>query len=409
MHENMKYDNPFATSRMMLAYLVFTAAISLSRAMASSPIAATAVAAGEQPAAKSPDVAPLGRIVASLGKREVILESGRYGLKYFPDECLAFVQTKPQVRLLMAADKSTFLLAGRDMKSLGLRGEVLKPGRPGSFDNGYAGIGGVVRDLRTGQLVAFYHAEDHEGMRPIPGGIPGFYCCVALAVSADNGTIFHKLGPIITSSLPKNVKGGSDQGCGDMCAVGTADHRYVYVYYCDHSRIDNRGVQICMSRCPVEDAGRTDGWRKYYHGAFAEPGLGGKDTPVMSAQAMGADAIFPQVAFVPELRRYVMVFSIIAYQELGPNTPARQSGIYIAHSRDGIHWSQPTQLLRIHSVPAGLGREVGWHPVLLLSAVDGDSAKGWLYYSYSERWGHMPPQKPHYLVGQPITLSIGKE
>ena len=270
----MKYDNPFATNRMMLAFLVSTVAISLSGVMASSPIAATAVAAAEQPAAKSPDGAPLGRIVTSLGKREVILESGRYGLKYFPDECLAFVQTTPKIRLLMAAGKSTFLLEGRDMKSLVLRGEVLKPGRPGSFDNGYAGIGGVVRDPRTGQLLAFYHAEDHEGMRPIPGGIPGFYCCVALAVSTDNGTTFRKLGPIIKSSLPKDVKGRSDQGCGDMCVVGTADHRFVYVYYCDHSRIDNRGVQICMARCPIEDAGRTDRWRKYYQGAFDRAGLG---------------------------------------------------------------------------------------------------------------------------------------
>ncbi len=101
-----------------------------------------------------------------------------------------------------------------------------------------------------------------------------------------------------------------------------------YVYYCDHSRIDNRGVQICMARCPIEDAERTDLWRKYYQSAFDRPGLGGKDTPVMSAQAMGADAIFPQVTFVPELRRYIMVFSTIVYRELGPGMQARQSGIY---------------------------------------------------------------------------------
>jgi hypothetical protein len=347
-----------------------------------------------------------GHITASLGKREVILASGQHGLEYFPDECLAFIQTSPQIRLLMAADKSTILLVGRDMKSLVPRGEALKPGRPGSFDNGYAGIGGVVRDPRTGQLFAFYHAEDHEGLRPIRGGIPGFYCCVALAVSHDNGTSFRKLGPIIKSHQPKDVKGRSDQGCGDLCAAADADHRYVYVYYCDHSRIDNRGVQICLARCPIEDVERTERWRKYYDGMFNRPGLGGKDTPVMSAQVMGADAIFPQVTFVPGLRCYVMVFSTIVYRELGPGKQAQQSGIYIAHSEDGIHWSKPTQLIHIHSVPEGLGTEIGWHPALLLSAVEGGTAKGWLYYSYSERWGHKLPQKPHYLVGQPITFSI---
>ncbi len=76
------------------------------------------------------------KIEASLGKREVILESGRYGLKCFPDECLAFVQIMPTIRLLMAAGVSTSLLEGRDMRSLVLRGLVLKPGKPGSFDNG---------------------------------------------------------------------------------------------------------------------------------------------------------------------------------------------------------------------------------------------------------------------------------
>ena len=349
---------------------------------------------------------PTGRIVASLGKREIILESGQHGLKYFPDECLAFVQTTPHIRVLMAAGVSTHLLEGQNMKSLASRGEVLRPGKPGSFDNGYAGVSGVIRDPRTGQLFAFYHAEDHEGMQPIPGGIPGFYCCVALAVSNNNGTSFRKLGPVIRGSLPKDVKGRSDQGCGDLCVAADADHRYVYVYYCDHSRIDNRGVQICLARCSVEDVGKAGPWKKYYRGAFEEPGLGGKETPVVSAQAMLADAIFPQVTFVPELHCYVMVFNIIVYRELGPEMQARQSGIYIAHSQDGIHWSKPTQLIRIHSVPEGLGTEIGWHPALLLSAVEGGFARGWLYYSYSERWGHKPPQKPHYLVGQPITFSM---
>jgi hypothetical protein len=156
----------------------------------------------------------------------------------------------------------------------------------------------------------------------------------------------------------------------------------------------------------MADAGRTDRWRKYHHGAFEEPGRGGKETPVLSAQAMRADALFPQVTFVRELRRYVMVFNILVYGELGHDAKPEQSGLYIACSPDGIRWSKPTHLIRIHSIPAGLGREIGWHPALLLSIVDNSSAKGWLYYSYSESWGHRAPQKPHYLVGQPITFSI---
>ena len=372
---------------------------------------AASVAWADPPSAKQTpggSTAPTGRIVASLGEREVILESGQYGLKYFPDECLAFVQTTPPIRVLMAASVSTSLLEGRDMKSLVPLGQVLKPGKPGSFDNGYAGISGVARDPGTGELLAFYHAEDHEGMQPIPGGIPGFYCCIGLAASKNNGASFRKLGPVITGSLAKDVKGRSDQGCGDLCVVADAQNRYLYVYYTDHSRIDNRGVQICVARCAMEDAARTDRWRKYYHEGFEEPGLGGKDTPVISAQPMWADAIFPQATFVKQLHSYVMVFNITVYREFSQETKPEQSGMYIASSHDGIHWSKPTQLIRIRSI-ATIGKEVGWHPTLLLSAVEGGSAKGWLYYSYSESWGHKAQQKPHYLVGQPITFSIAKE
>ena len=102
----------------------------------------------------------------------------------------------------------------------------------------------------------------------------------------------------------------------------------------------------------------------------------------MSAQAMRADAIFPHVTFVEKLNRYVMVFNIIAYKEVANPAQPEQSGMYMAYSCDAIHWSKPTQLIRIHSIPAGLGKEIGWHPTL---------------------------QKPHYLVGQPITFSIVEE
>jgi len=352
----------------------------------------------------SADVLPSERIAASLGKREVVSAPGLLGLKYFPDECPAFIQTTPTLRVLMAAGNSTCLLEGRDMQSLALLGRVLLPGKPGSFDNGYAGVCGTAR--ATGdELLAFYHAEDHEGMPPIPGGIPGFYCCAAAAISKDNGASFEKLGPVVTGALPKDLKGRADQGCGDLCIVPDAKHRYLFMYYSDHSRVDNRGVQICMARCALEDAEKTDGWRKYHNGSFDEPGLGGKDAPVLSARAMGADAIFPQVTFVPQFRRYVMVLNITVYREFGPGLEAHKSGIYIACSRDGICWSAPTQLLAIRSIIIP-GKEVGWHPALLLSNVEGNSAKGWLYYSYSESWGHKPPQKPHYLVGHPITFSI---
>jgi len=348
------------------------------------------------------------RLMARLGRRESLLTPGQYGLKYFPDQGLAFVRATPPLRVLLAAGVSTSLLEGPDMKSLVARGPVLQPGPRGAFDNGYAGIAGVVRQPGRDDWLAFYHAEDHEGLPPIPGGIPGFYCAVGLAVSQDEGASFRKIGPVITSARAKDVNGRADQGCGEPCVTVSADGRQLYVYYSDHSRVAGRGVQICLARCPLQAATAIDRWRKYGDGGFDQPGLGGQDTPVLSGQAGQADALFPHVSLVREFQCYLMVFNLVVYRELSPDAQPRQSGIYLASSPDGIRWSRPTQLLAIRSIAAP-GQEVGWHPTLLLSAVEGGVAKGWLYYAYSENWGHQAPQRPHYLVGQPITLSIAAE
>ena len=141
-------------------------------------------------------------------------------------------------------------------------------------------------------------------------------------------------------------------------------------------------------------------WKKYYEGGFDEPGLGGRDTPVLSGLGTGADAIFPQVSYAEALGEYLMVFNLNYYRELAAEGPAR-SGIYTAVSTDGVHWSPPTQVLRAYAV-AQTDREVAWHPTILW---DGKGQPGgWLVYGYSPRWGHGGGRKAHYLAGQRIVF-----
>lgn len=346
-----------------------------------------------------------GQITAHLGARKTLMHDGQGGLRYFPDGAMAVLQTRPQYRVLLAAGVSSWLLEGHSLDALAPVKKVLAPGDKGTFDNGYAGIGGACEDAASGELLAFYHAEDQEGMGQIPGGIPGFYCSIALAVSKDSGTTFTKLGPVITSHAPKNLRGMHDQGCGEACVVADASGRWLFAYYTDHSRAGKRGVQICLARCAVADKGRPGSWRKFFDGAFVEPGLTGKDTPVMSATAMRADALFPHVSYSKPLRKYVMVFNIHVYREFAGSVPPKLSGIHVAFSDDGVSWSKPEQLIAIQSI-AALDREVGWHPTLIWS--DGASADGWLCYSYSERWGHNAGRTPHYLVGHPISFSVNR-
>ena len=307
--------------------------------------------------------ASIGPVSVKLGQPETVLGDRQHGLRYFPDERIAVVRTRPDCRLLLAAGVDSVLLEGKTMETLASSKVVLKPGKAGDFDNGYAGIGCVWR-APSGELLAFYHAEDHEGMKALPNGVPGFYCRVALAVSPDDEATFRKVGPLLSGQLAKEAQGASDQGVGEPCVLAEPSGKYLYAYYTSHERVKGRGVQICMARCPLADAKKSDAWRKWHAGDFTEPGLGGRDTPVVTSNRDNADALFPDVQFVPAWRRFVMVFCVNAWRE---RNEAERSGIYLAFSDDGIHWPQGA-MKQIWKVPtvAAIGREVAWHPTLIL-------------------------------------------
>ncbi len=327
-----------------------------------------------------------------LGPPETVLADQALGLRAFPDGALAVLQTKPQARVILAAGISSVLLEGPDISKLNKSTTVLQPGKTNEFDNGYAGISSIV-PTKTGELLAFYHAEDQTGMPTIGGGIPGFYCHIGMAISRDDGLTFEKRGPILSGHAPKNLKGLSDQGVGEPWVMPEPTGEYLYAYYTAHERLDGRGVDIALARCPVKDALTPGKWQKLQAGKFTEPGLGGQDTPILTG-GLDADAIFPQVFYLPQTRQFAMTFCINAWKEGGA---AERSGLYLAFSTDGINWPRE-RIQQIWKVPvvAREGKEVAWHPTFLPDEPGG--THGWLYYSYSQNWGWTPPAKPHYLA-----------
>jgi hypothetical protein len=329
------------------------------------------------------------RIRLRLGERRTLIDDGQYGLRYFPDGAMAVFQRRPEYRVLLAAEVSSYLLVGPSMDQLKPVAKVLAPGKPGSFDNGYAGIGGAVVGEKSGRVYAFYHAEDWEGLGMIGGGIHGFYCTVAQAISEDNGLTFRRLGPVITSHIPKQAGGRIDQGCGEMTVLADKDSRYLLCYYTDHSHIGNRGSQICLARCPLPSYGKAGSWLKYFEGDFGEPGLGGQDMGVIRDRPR---ALEPQVSYSLALGKYVMFFNVI-----NPD-----SGVYVAFSDDGIQWSRSVQVIQGHSIPVP-DQDLIWHATMIW---DGESPAGWLYCSYSPRWGNGDGRKSHYLVGQPAIFTV---
>ncbi|MEI6808616.1 MAG: hypothetical protein WCN95_07820 [bacterium] len=334
-----------------------------------------------------------------LGPSETVLADNALGLRAFPDGRISVIRTKPECRVILAAGVSSFLLEGPDLRKLTKATKVLDKGKQGDCDNGYAGINAVMR-AKAGELLAIYHAEDQEGMQSAGSGIPGFYCSVAMAVSRDDGTTFEKRGPVITGQVPKNPKGTPDQGVGEPCLLAEPTGKYLYAYYTSHERMNGRNVDICLARCLMTDAMQPGVWKKFHAGGFNEPGLGGKDTPVLTTGQQNEDAILPYVFFVPELRQFVMLFCLNAWRE-GRN--ADRSGIYVGFSDDGISWSRE-RMQQIWKVPviAREGVEVAWHPTFIPDETGG--TRGWLYYGYSSNWGWKSPATPHYLARRRIEI-----
>jgi len=354
-------------------------------------------------------------IPVRLGPQKVLLKHGQLGLKYFPDGAVSVLRPTRAAacRMIVPVGIWTYLVEGNSLDELTAARRVLAPGPAGQFDNGYAGVSSVYRHP-DGKLYGFYHAEDQEGMPPIGGGVPGFFCSVGLCVSGDEGRSWRKLGQVITSAKPKNwtaFANQADRGAGEITVVAGRDGKHLLAYYTEHSRMANRGVQICLARADISDARTPPGpgrWHKYRKGRFGPPGIGGLDTPVVSAAGLDdADAAFPHVSYSPHLGRYVMVYNINVWKEyVTPGRTPAKSGIHVAYSADGIRWSAPHRLVRDYAVSRP-GKSVSWHPTIVWS--DARRSRGRLVYSHSPRWNHAHlGGTPHYMVAKDIGFDAAR-
>ncbi len=359
-----------------------------------------------QAADRDPPPAPARVEVEEVGKQQIALEHGQHGLAYFPDEGICILGRNP-LRFLMVAGNETWLMQGPAWAKAVPQRKVLVPSADGP-DNGYAGVGGVHVNPSTGTVYAFYHAEDQKGYKPLKyNGVPNFMASICLAVASPDGKRVEKRGPVLTTFQAKDPDSAQPQGVADVTVCPSADRKYLYAWYTDHSREGNRGVQICLARSPLSDLGKPGSWSKWHKGDFGEPGLGGHETPVLSLREAGADAWAPNVTYVPECGRYLMVFNATVYDDFKPGaTPA--GGIRFAHSADGIRWSNPVPLVTALGVPVP-GKECAIHPTFVVTKATGRSIEGILLYGYSPKWGHKPEEPSHHLAMRSVRLKVTPE
>lgn len=346
-------------------------------------------------------------IKATVGEHKVVFPAGYRDLNYFPDEPISILSKKP-FRFLLVAGNATILMQGQSLESAAPVAKVFGPGDKSAFDNGYAGITSTYLDKKTKKLFGFYHAEDHVGMPKVSYNtdIQGAYWSIGLAVSRDNGNTFVKGGQILTSSVAKKDVTKEHQGIGDVCVIADATNTYFYAYYTDLTRRkDDEKARIGMARCRIADEAKPGSWFKYHDGEFKEKGLGGKQSAVVNPpSAFQSEIIAPHVTYLPEWKKYIMVCNVGAYADF-EKKKAEKGGIFICYSDDGIKWTEPQVLVVGLPVPYQ-DKEYVAHPSLYLDKITPNKAEGWLFYSYSPRWGTKAPLVPHHLARRLITLTL---
>jgi hypothetical protein len=342
-------------------------------------------------------------ITATIGQREIVFPDKYYGLRAFPDERISIIRTRPLTFLMVAGDRTVLMKSKTGLDKAVPLAEVLVPGPKGALDDGYAGIGGIYQG--ENEILAFYHAEQHVG---VPNPRAFIHWSAALAVSKDDGRTFQKLGKILSYGAPRTT-GRDIEGVGDVAVCPDHTGSYLYAYYTEVSKNNERGCVICMARSKISDGGRPGTWHKYYNGGFTEPGLGGEDSPVVPRPFPEATSLAsPHVIYVESFRKYVMVLDLLVWPDINKNPPPKD-GTYLSCSDDGITWSKPQPLfVGVVKLPIP-DRDYSAHPGLYIHRTTDTTASGWLIYTYSPRWGGDSPNRMmHHMARRSIQLILKK-
>jgi uncharacterized repeat protein (TIGR03803 family) len=214
----------------------------------------------------------------------------------------------------------------------------------------YTYIGGApVYQVPQGQVGAgnwllVYHAEYDD---------PAYFL-LGLAVSYDKGLHWTDIGEIIRFNKPFSYQGQSAPGAiGDPPLVVSPDGKYFYVYFLDWLK-SGASTTASIARASIPEvlqdafAGNVHfaaPFKKYYQGAWDQPGIGGASTDLIPEGHYGGGN---NVAYNSYLHRYLMLNS------------DSQNYSY-AESIDGLLWTNTIFLGMLGYVPdiAGYSGPIG--------------------------------------------------
>ena len=237
-----------------------------------------------------------------------------------------------------------------------------------------------------GTLYGWYH---HEAGGLCPGSTltaPR----IGAVVSYDGGRTFYDKGIILASGDPVDCSaknGFFAGGHGDFSVIVDRERTYFYFLFGNYGG-DVGGQGVAVARLAFEDRDNPVGAvRKYFDGAWDEPGLGGRVTPVFPAavswQRADTNSFWgPSVHWNTHLGIYVVLLNHACCM---PNWP--QEGIYVSFNADLSNpggWTTPEVLLR------DIGYAPGYYPQVLgtgpedTDTVVGETAR--LYVQGLSKW-----------------------
>lgn len=213
-----------------------------------------------------------------------------------------------------------------------------------------------------GALYGWYHHE--------PAGICGGALTtprIGAAVSYNNGRSFHDLGIVLDSGDPVDCSAANGffaGGHGDFSVILDRDREYFYFLFGNYGG-DASSQGVAIARMKFEDRTSPAGavW-KYSAGAWDEPGLGGRITPIFPAavswQLPGTDSFWgPSIHWNTYLETYVMLLNRSCCRPMWP-----QEGIYASFNQDLTNpggWTRPQKIISKPGdyYPQVLGLEAG--------------------------------------------------
>jgi len=264
----------------------------------------------------------------TVGEKEVVATKGQrdaLGLKWFIDGNGGVLTRGDEVRLYGANGRDPVRVTGTRNNPVQRVDRVSIVTDNKEFQ--YLSGGPLYRDPKTNRTFLFYHAEIHRGT------CKNFYSVLGLSIQTDEqGLTFKDLGPVFTANVPCGPAGSTVEVCGAPFIIKDGTF---YVYARDamtdgHPRQSN----LSVARAKVAEVvgagleGKSATWTKYYKGAFSEPAIGGRSSPL---ERGNPGTRWMDVSYNEALDTFVMV--------VAANTLPQNVELFITCSQDGLHWA----------------------------------------------------------------------